>query len=216
MKHLRERLKRTRTAIKVGMQYLHEEKIPFVVKGEIFFKMWEPKSGRVLEEWQHENQITLDSSLLTARLYKDNAEPPHGLNMLAVGTGANGDLLNPDVPPPTQRRLNNEIDRKAFSEATFRDPNGAAVAYPTPVVDFTTIYSEAEAVGALNEMGLVSTISDNRLILNLNPNAAGQGGDTYDPTIDTTQYDVFANYHTFGTIVKPSNAVLSLTWRLTF
>ena len=32
-------------------------------------------------------------------------EPPHGINMLAIGTGALGAILNPDAPSKEQRRL---------------------------------------------------------------------------------------------------------------
>lgn len=212
----RDRMRKLRSAFKVGLQAMYEDRVPGAVKGEIFLKMWDPDTGEVGAEWHHTNVITLDASLIVARLMKDPAEPPHGINMLAVGTGANGSLLNPDLPPKEQRRLNNEIDRKTFSETTFRDPEGNAVAIPTNVVDFTTVFSQAEAVGPLNEMGLMSTISDNRLTLNLNPNAAGQGGQTYDPTVDSAQYDNLVNYHTFGVISKPNNMVLGITWRLTF
>ena len=216
MHRFRERMKRMRSALKVGMQVMYEDRVPVIVKGEIFLKMWRPDTGEVLEEWEHTNIITLDASLIVARLMKDPAEPPHGINMLAVGTGATGDILSPDLPPREQRRLNNEIDRKTFSETTFRNTEGNAVAIPTNIVDFTTVFSQAEAVGPLNEMSLMSTISDNRAILNLNPNAAGQGGQTYDSTVDTAQFDNVVNYHTFGVISKPNNAVLGITWRLTF
>lgn len=212
---VREQLKKLRTAFKLGAQFMQTERLPAIAKGEIFFKLIDPTTGKVVQEWCHENRIVLDSALLIARLLKDPLEPNHGVNMLAVGTGATGDPNNPDFPPQEQRRLINEIDRKEFSEITFRNPDGVAVAYPTNVLDFTCIFSEAEAVGPLNEMGLVSTISDNRLILNLNPNNAGLGGQPYDATIDVTNYDNFVNYHTFAVVNKPNNMVLGITWRIT-
>lgn len=215
MTRFNERMKKLRSAMKMGAQLRHEERAIFPVKGDIHFKMWNPDTGDVGAEWHHSNVITLDASLIVARLLKDPAEPPHGINMLAVGTGALGDVLNPELPPKQQRRLNNEIDRKTFSETTFRDPEGNAVAYPTNVVDFTTVFSQSEAVGPLNEMALMSTISDNRSTLNLNTNAAGQGGQTYDPTVDTTQFDTIVNYHTHALVSKPNNMVLGITWRLT-
>ena len=83
-------------------------------------------------------------------------------------------------------------------------------------MDFTTIYGESEAVGPLNEMGLLSTISDNTAIINNDPNFAGEGGQPYDPTIDTSQYDMLVNYLTFAVISKPATSILTITWRLTF
>lgn len=211
----REQLKKLRMAFKMGVQFMLTDRLPAITKGEIFFKLIDPSTGRVVREWSHENRVVLDSALLIARLLKDPLEPNHGVNMLAVGTGATGDILNPDFPPNTQRRLVNEIDRKEFSEITFRNPEGVAVAYPTDVLDFTCIFSEAEAVGPLNEMGLMSTVSANRLILNQNPNNAGLGGQPYDATIDVTQYDNQVNYFTFSVVSKPNNMVLAITWRLT-
>ena len=212
---VRERLNRARTGVKWGGHFGYKDGVR-EVHGRAIFDMRDARTDEVLVHCEKDNIITLDSGILTARLYKDNVEPPHGCNMLAVGTGALGSVLNPDAPPPQQRRLNAEIERKAFDSTTFRDTNGAAVAIPTNVVDFTTVFNEAEAVGPLNEMGLFSTISNNPAIQNLNPNFAGQGGQPYDPTIDVTQYDMQINYLTFGVITKPATAILTITWRLTF
>ena len=213
--HLRERFKTIGTAIRMAAHFVRHERIQGIAKGEIFAKLVDPKTGEVVKEYYWKNRITLDSSLLIAGLLKDPTEPAHGVNMLAVGTGATGSANSPDAPPNTQRRLNNEIDRKTFSEITFRDSSGNAVAYRTNVLDFTCTFSEAEAVGALNEMALMSTISDNRLVLNPNPNHAGQGGQAYDPTVDVSSYDLIVNFSTFGVINKPSNMAFTITWRLT-
>lgn len=132
--------------------------------------------------------------------------------MLAVGTGATGALLSPNAPDPRQRKLNAEISRKSFSLTSFRDSGGNAVAYPTNVVDFTCTFDESEAVGPLNEMGLISPISQNPLITNPNPNSFP----TRDTTLNLALYDILVNYLTFSVISKPSTARLSLTWRITF
>jgi len=181
-------------------------------KGTFIFHMEDAETGEVLAHWEKENVITLDAGIQSARLYKDNSEPNHGINMLAVGTGATGALLSPDAPNAAQRKLNAEIERKAFSSSTFRTAAGVAVAYPTNIVDFTTTYGVGEAVGPLNEMGLLNTISDNPATTNPNPNTYP----TYDATLDITTYDVLCNYLTFSVCSKPSTAVLTLTWRLTF
>lgn len=185
------------------------------LRGDVHFSLIRNDGGILLDEWRP-NVITKDCSLLIARLTRNPLEPKHGINMLAVGTGALGSILNPDKMTPDQRRLNNEIARKPFLDVTFRDEQGAAVAIPTKVIDFTCVFGENEAVGPLNEMGLISTISDNPLVKNLNPNFAGQGGETYDPTIDVTDYDVLCNCISYGVLVKPGNASLGITWRITY
>ena len=69
-----------------------------------------------------------------------------------------------------------------------------------------------EAVGPLNEMGVISTISDNPGTRNPNPEAFP----SYTTTLDISNYDVQINYLTHGVVTKPSASVLALTWRLTF
>jgi len=215
---IRENMQRARTGFKVGMgtRMAENAMIMATAKGRVFIEMHDAATGILQEHLDVHNVVTLDASLLVARLMKDPREPAHGINMLGVGTGAPGAVLNPDAPSNEQRRLNNAIARKPFSETTFRDANGAAVAIPTNVVDFTTIYGESEAVGPLNEMGLLSTISDNTGTINNNPNFAGNGGQAYDPSIDVTNYDILVNYLTFSVISKPVTSILTVTWRLSF
>jgi len=215
-KPFRENVRKLRTGFKIGMGNRYAEPSMLTIRGHVFFEMRDACTGELQLQRDQENVVTLDAGLLVARLMKDPNEPAHGINMLGVGTGALGAVLNPDAPSNEQRRLNNEIARKPFSETTFRDANGAAVAIPTNVVDFTTIYGQSEAVGPLNEMGLLSTISDNTGVINNNPNDAGQGGQAYDPTIDVTDYDELVNYLTFSVISKPATSILTITWRLTF
>jgi hypothetical protein len=212
---VRETVSRAKTGFKLGMGFRFGEPLTHP-KGRVLLELRDARTGAVQDQREIDNVVTLDASLLVARLCKDNQEPKHGLNMLAVGTGALGALLNPDAPSAEQRRLNNEIARKPFSETTFRDANGAAVAIPTNVVDYTTIFGESEAVGPLNEMGLLSTISDNTAVKNDNPNFAGQGGQPYDPTVDVTNYDLLCNFLTFSVISKPATSILTVTWRISF
>ena len=207
-----EKIKRAGQAVKLGMGITNSESMALSPHGRFIFHMEDAKTGEVLTHWEKDNIITRDAGILAARLFRDSKEPKHGLNMLSVGTGASGNLLSPDAPDDKQRRLNNEISRKGFSSTTFRNPSGVAVAYPTNVVDFTTTFGESEAVGPLNEMGLVCTVSDNPTVLNPNPNAYP----TYDETLDITTYDVLVNYLTFSVVTKPATAVLTITWRLTF
>ena len=183
--------------------------------GMVSMTLTDGATGELLEQRELKNIITNDAGILVARLLKNslfpNAAQNNGITMLAVGTGATGSLLSPDAPLATQRKLNSELARKAISSAVFRDSAGNLVSYPTNIVDFTVTFTESEAVGALNEMGLVSTYSLNPSVQNLINN----GPTSYDPTIDVSDKDLFANYLTFGVISKPSGAVLSITWRVT-
>lgn len=182
------------------------------MQGEWFIEMRDAATGELLHSDHRKNIITLDASILVAILTRNPSSRTYGVYMLAVGTGATGALLSPDAPDARQRKLNGEIARKSFSSTTFRDGSGNAVAIPTNIVDFTCTFSESEAVGPLNEMGLISPISANPLITNPNPNAFP----TRDTTVDLSLYDILFNYLTFPVISKPSTATLSITWRISF
>ena len=184
-----------------------------LAKGEFFVKMVDDKSGEVLLEWHTPQMIVLDAGVFLAWLSKDT---PTGrkMGMLAVGTGATGNILNPDAPQSIQRSLTNCIAWKAFSSTNFIDFGGFAVSYPTHVVDFTATFGASEAIGPLNEMGIMSALPSEVIgtiplnpILTTNP---------YDPTVDITSKDVLINYLTYPVISKPSTATLTITWRLSF
>jgi hypothetical protein len=209
----KDRMARAKDAFKFAVGCLFEDELPTrEIRGDVFIEMRDAESGRLLHKWERRNLIVYDASIQAARYFKDKDEPANSLNMLAVGTGATGAILTPDAPDPRQRKLNAEIARKAFASTTFRDTSGNAVAIPTNIVDFTTTFSEAEAVGPLNEMSLMSTISSNPLVTNPNPN----NFPTRDLTVDVSLYDVIVNYLTFPVVSKPSTAILTITWRLTF
>lgn len=184
--------------------------------GRFIFDMRDAATGDRLVYWEKDNVLTLDSGILAARLFRNSLEPVlgasanKGLTMLTIGTGATGNLLSPDAPQPTQRRLNVQACRKPFSSAQFRDEDGVAVSYPTHIVDFTTTFSESEAVGPLNEMSVISAYSPDVLATNwVAPGA-------YDPTVNVSANDLMANYVTFGVVTKPATAILTITWRLSF
>lgn len=185
---------------------------PVMREGLVIIEMHDVQSGELLFRLEKKNVVTRDAGIQAARLFKDNQEPNFGAYMLAVGTGATGAVLSPDAPDERQRKLNAEITRKAFASTTFRTAAGVAVAYPTHILDLTTTFGAAEAVGPLNEMGLLSPISANPLVLNPNPN----NFPTYDDTLDITNYDVLLNYLSFGIITVPNTATITFTWRLTF
>lgn len=160
-----------------------------------------------------DNLIVMDASVLIARLLKDNVEPSFGLKFLAVGTGEGSwNPLSPPAATDTQRSLWAEIERKAFANTDFINGGGAPVAYPTKVVDYTTQFTESEAVGPLVEMGLIGgTVDANPL--NKNPILPPDG--PYDPTVDQTMYETLFNYLTFPVINKPATSTFTITWRIT-
>lgn len=191
----------------------HTESIESILKGDVFIKLQNAFTGALEEEREYRNIIVYDASILVARLLKSSSEPPFGIYALAVGTGDVG--WNPLAPPAatkTQRALYSEVTRKTFSQTSFVDPAGVPTAYPTKVVDYTTVFSESEAVGPLTEMGLIGgNISTNLAVRNpvTPPNGA------YNPTLDLTTRETMVNYLTFGVISKPATSTLTITWRLT-
>jgi hypothetical protein len=195
-------------------RYEEKSTLMAMANGVFTLEMKDAATGKVLEFWEKKNVLTLDAGIIAARLFKNGLSQTSGLTMLALGTGATGNILSPDAPQATQRRLNQEIIRKAFSAVQFRNASGSAVAYPTNVLDFTTTYGESEGVGPLSEMSLMSTFSTNPLVKNEIPTQYQL--QNYDPSFDVTGYDLLANYLTFPVISKPSTAILTITWRLTF
>lgn len=186
----------------------------YYVRGDVFFKMRDGRTGELQWEKELRNLVVMDASILIARLMKDSAEPPHGIFALAVGSGDSGwNPMAPPSPTSTQRALYSEITRKVFSDTQFVDGDGVPVAYPTKVVDFTTSYTEAEAVGPLVEMGLIGgNVSSNLSVRN--PVTPPNG--SYDPTVDLTNYDTLINYLTFPVVNKPATSTFEIVWRLTF
>ena len=191
----------------------HEEDARITLKGEVFATLRDGKTGIVQDRRHLKNLIVLDASILIARLVKDSQEPPHSAFVLAVGTGDVGwNPMAPPAPTNTQRSLYSELTRKTFSTTNFVDAGGLPSAIPTKVVDFTTIYSESEAVGPLVEMGIIGgNISTNMAVRSptLPPNGP------YNPLHDLTTTETLVNYLTFAVINKPATSTLTLVWRLT-
>jgi hypothetical protein len=192
----------------------YEDEARIKIRGDVFITVRDGKTGEVQDYREKRNLVVKDASILIARLVKDNAEPPKGAYVLAVGTGDSGwDPMSPPAPTDTQRALYSEITRKTFSTTEFIDAGSVPVAYPTKVVDFTTIFTESEAVGPLVEMGIIGgNISTNLSIKN--PVTPPNG--TYDPTVDLTNYETLLNFLTFPVINKPATSTLTIVWRLTF
>jgi hypothetical protein len=197
-----------------AVRQANEEDFRRYIRGDVYFYLRNGKTGHLEEKRELRNLVVLDASILIARLMKNNVEPPFGIFCLAVGTGNIGwNPMNPPAATNTQRSLWSEIARKTFANTQFINAGGLPVAIPTLVVDFTTTYAEAEAVGPLDEMGLIGgNVSTN--LSQRNPVLPPNG--TYDPTVDLTQFETLVNYLTFPVLNKPATSTLTIVWRLTF
>lgn len=209
---LSEVFNRVSAGLKVAMSPRFEDAFENKIKGEVFMTLRDAISGEV-QDHRH-NLVVLDASILLARLAKDNVEPPHGIFCLEVGTGDVGwNLQAPPAPTNTQRALYSPLTRKTFSQTQFIDANGVPTAIPTKVVDFTTTFSESEAVGPLVEMGLIGgNVSSNMSIRN--PVTPPNG--PYNAAVDLTTKETLCNFLTFSVLNKPATSTLSITWRITF
>lgn len=185
--------------------------------GEVFWVLRNSDTGEETRG-HHKNVVTLDASILLATFMKgtgtavpNQCVPRFGAYALAVGTG---DVSwDPMAPPPatiTQRSLYNELARKAIASTSFIDEEGSISGVRTHIVDFITTFSEAEAVGALTEMGLIGGDVDTNMSLR-NPILPPNG--PYDPTVDVAGKDILVNYVTFPAINKPANSTLGWCWR---
>lgn len=220
----RERFKRVtdlraaRPAARGGLSMRSDDRVP-PYSGEVFWCLRDSRTGEVLSEGHRKNVVTRDASILVARFIKgtpvpNTSEPRFGGYALAVGTGDVGwNLQNPPVATDTQRSLYNEIARKQMQVTEFIDADGAVSGIPTHVVDFTTTFSESEAVGPLVEMGILGGDVDTNMSIT-NPILPPNG--IYDATVDVVGKDMIVNYLTFPAINKPANSSLGWTWRLSF
>lgn len=198
------------TSLNYGFTF--NENVGVRVKGDVKIEFINGEERELVLE--KTNIYTLDGGVLAGMLFSGVSRP---INMLAVGIGASGLSNSPDIADNRQRRLNSELERKTFSSVVYRDTQGQVSVVPTNVVDFTTVFENTEAVGALTEMGLLSTVDANPV--NTNPLQDGNGLVVFpsrDTTLDLGNFDVLVNYLTFPVINKPSGSVLAITWRLTF
>lgn len=200
------------SALNISPKY-SDEMGTYYIRGDVFMTLTDSVTGEILDKREKRNLIVLDASILVARLLKDSAEPPHGIFCLGVGTGAIGwNLQAPPAPTNTQRSLYSELGRKTFSSTQFIDANGVPTAIPTKVVDFTTTFSESEAVGAIVEMGLIGgNVSSN--MATRNPVTPANGA--YNATVDLTTKETMVNYLTFPVVNKSATSTFSIVWRLT-
>jgi hypothetical protein len=219
---LREVFKQIRDrGVRFVLANMGQDAYPLVrMRGEIFWVLRDSITGKETRG-HHKNIVTLDAGILLATFMKGTGGstpnvcvPDFGVYALAVGTGdVAWDPMNPPPATVTQRSLYNELARKAVASTSFIDEEGSISGVRTHIVDFTTTFTESEAVGALTEMGLLGGDIDTNMALR-NPILPPNG--SYDPTVDTTGKDILVNFVTFPAINKPANSTLSLCWRLCF
>lgn len=186
----------------------------YYIRGDVYITVRDGKTEEIQDHRELLNLVVLDASILIARLMKDNQEPPQSAFALAIGTGDIGwDPMAPPAATSTQRSLFAELTRKTFADTEFIDGGGSPTAIPTNVVDYTTIYTESEAVGPLVEMGLIGGNIDTNLSVK-NPVTPPNG--PYDPLVDLTAFETLVNYLTFPVVNKPATSTLEIVWRLTF
>lgn len=188
------------------------------MSGEVFWTLRDSATGKETRG-HHKNIVTLDAGILLATFMKgtgtavaNQCVPSFGIYALGVGTGdVSWDPMSPPPATVTQRSLYNELARKAVAITSFIDENGSISGVRTHIVDFTTTFTESEAVGALTEMGLLGGDIDTSMAVR-NPVLPPNG--SYDPTVDTSAKDILVNYVTFPAINKPPTSTLSWTWSI--
>ena len=216
---LTEALRKATSTFRANLVNILREDAHLKLKGEVFMVLRDGASGEVQEKRHIKNLVVKDASVLVARLLKDNAEVGlHGAFVLAVGTGNTGwDPMNPPAPTDTQRALYSELARKRFQTTSFVTSDGLPVGYPTNIVDYTTVFSESEAVGPLVEMALLGgNISTNMSVRNAVPTPYGPNSSlAYDALHNLSMWETELNYLSFAVINKPATSTLGITWRLT-
>lgn len=136
--------------------FLHKEDLTFVPVGDApgqgYYSL--PKS-LVLREMHVKNLIVSKASQFMAKRMRPGASWGAGIDYLEVGTGVGTGTI--DVPQPediTQTALRVPLARKAIDAWTYLDASDNPTATETNVIQLTTTFTEAEAIGAIVEMGL--------------------------------------------------------------
>lgn len=165
--------------------------------------------AEIIKEQEFKNTIVTSASYLMAGRMAPGSTIngntgnfiERGLQCLAVGTLVADpttltvqELMNPAGASGDESKLKYEIFRKEFTSWTFIDPaTGSPTSTATNILQVVTTFQEHEAVGALTEMGIF-------------------GGDV----TGAKDSGIMFNYKTFGVWSKPSDARLTITWKITF
>lgn len=175
--------------------YMHFGSPKFIQIGD------EPNQGyldihpeAVIREMHVKNLIVSKASQLMAKRMKPGASWGAGITHLEVGTGfGTGSTQAPQVESVSRTTLRVPLARKAITAWTYLDTAGQPTAEETNVLQLTTTFTEAEAIGAIVEMGLF-------------------GGDA-DVALSS---GYMFNYKVFPVWNKQSGMQLTVMWKLTF
>lgn len=150
--------------------------------------------GRIQQEMHVKNLIVDKASQLMAKRMRPGSNWGAGITHLELGTGTGtGTTQNPQSESPAQTALRSPLMRKGITSWTYVDGAGNPTSSETNVMQLTTLFTEAEANGAIVEMGLF-------------------GGDASN-TIGT---GYMFNYKTFPVWNKIAGMKLTIVWKLTF
>lgn len=135
--------------------YMYEGEPEFVQVGDSpnqgYFKL--PKD--IAQSMHIKNLIVNKASTFVAKRMRPDASWGAGITHLELGTGVGtGTTQNPQPEVNTQTALRTPLARKAITSWTYLDSNGNPTASETNVIQLTTNFTEAEAIGAIVEMGL--------------------------------------------------------------
>ena len=177
--------------------YSHKDSLEFVSLSKE-----DPKMGyfiipkeKILKEYHAKNLIVANGSILMAKRMVPGTSWGKGISYLDVGTGyGTGTLQSPQVEEISQTELRVVLARKAITSWCFIDMNGDPTVSDTDTIELTTTFADAEAVGAIVEMGLF-------------------GG--ADATI-TAGTGLMFNYKVFAVWNKPNDSQLTIVWRIKF
>lgn len=175
--------------------YAHTGDLKFVaMSDEAGHGYYEIDPIQLIGERHVKNLIVNKASDLMAKRMRPSTSWGAGITHLEVGTGVgSGTTQAPQVESATQTALRVPLARKAISSWTNLDTGGAPTGSDTNVLQLTTTFVEAEANGAIVEMGLF-------------------GGDA----TATNGSGFMFNYKTFKVLNKDNTMQLTLVWKLTF
>jgi hypothetical protein len=176
--------------------YLHYGDAEFVSfnDGDPTHGFYQVPAAQIAQEMHVKNLIVSRASLFMAKRMRPGTSWGAGITHLEVGTGVGtGTTQVPQTESVSQTALRTPLARKAITSWTNLDTGGAATGTDTNVLQITTTFVEAEANGAIVEMGLF-------------------GGDAT-TTLGSGQ---MFNYKTFPVINKDNTMQLTLVWKLTF
>ena len=162
--------------------------------GEFNSETQQLENAEIISTKKEHNLIVDNASTLMARRMYPGDALVNGMQYLAVGTGVGtGTTQAPQTENITTAALRVELARKVFASTSYLDANSAPVVGPTGKIQLTTTFLEAEANGAIVEMGLFGG----------NATASANSGYLF-------------NYKVFPVINKDNTVRLTVIWNLTF